>query len=98
MLFGSIVALGLVAGLVAIAVENPPPPPRAGLGERVYYRYCVDCHGQDGRGSWRALPLLLPPRDRTGAAPGPADSDQDPPPPSKPGGAPAGKPGAPALR
>jgi len=97
MLFGSIVAIGLVAVLVAIAVENPPPPPGAGLGERVYYRYCVDCHGQDGRGSWRALLFVIRPGDLTDAARMRADSDEYLRMLIKHGGAPLGKPGMPAF-
>ena len=97
MLFGSIVAIGLVAGLVAIAVENPPPPPWAGLGERVYYRYCVDCHGRDGRGSWRALLFVIRPGDLTDAARMRADSDDYLRLLIKHGGAPLGRPGMPAF-
>jgi len=97
MLFGSIVAIGLVAGLVAIAVESPPPPPGAGLGERVYYRYCVDCHGRDGRGSWRAVLFLIRPSDLTDAARMRANSDDYLRALIKHGGAPLGKPGMPAF-
>jgi mono/diheme cytochrome c family protein len=97
MLFGSIVAIGLLAVLVAIAVENPPPPPRAGLGERVYYRYCVDCHGRDGRGSWRALLFVIRPGDLTDPARLRADSDDYLRMLIKHGGAPLGKPGMPAF-
>ena len=97
MLFGSIVAIGLVAVLVAIAVQTPPPPSGAGLGERIYYRYCVDCHGRDGRGSWRAYLFLIRPRDLTDAARMRANSDEYLRALIKHGGAPLGKPGMPAF-
>jgi mono/diheme cytochrome c family protein len=97
MLFGSIAAIGLLAALVAIAVEAPAPPPGAGLGERVYYRYCVDCHGRDGRGSWRATLFFIRPRDLTDAARMQVASDDYLRVLIKQGGAPLGKPGMPAF-
>jgi mono/diheme cytochrome c family protein len=97
MLFGSIAAIGLVAGLVAIAVETPAPPAGAGPGERLYYRYCVDCHGRDGRGSWRATLFFIRPTDLTDTARMRAASDDYLRTLIKQGGAPLGKPGMPAF-
>jgi mono/diheme cytochrome c family protein len=94
---GSVLAFGLVAVLVAIAFETPKPPPGASLGERVYYRYCADCHGRDGRGSWRATLFVLRPGDLTDATQMRQHSDAYLHELIKNGGAPLGKPGMPGF-
>jgi mono/diheme cytochrome c family protein len=96
-LLGFAVLIGIVAVLVALAVEETKPPPGAGLGERVYYRYCADCHGRDGRGSWRATVFLVRPGDLTDAAPARGHADQYLFDLIKDGGAPLGKPGMPGF-
>jgi cytochrome c553 len=56
-----IAAIGLFTGGLAWLLNDP-------RGERLYYAHCVECHGRDGRGSWRAALFLLRPGDLT--APG----------------------------
>ena len=63
-----IAALGLFTGGLAWLLNDPRPPAGATRGERLYYAHCVECHGRDGRGSWRAALFLLRPGDLT--APG----------------------------
>jgi mono/diheme cytochrome c family protein len=97
LLIGFVVLIGLVATLVALAVQETPPPPGAGLGERVYYRYCLDCHGRDGRGSWRAALFMIRPGDLSDAGRMRAHSDQYLRELITVGGAPLGKPGMPGF-
>ena len=92
-----IAAIGLVAALVAVAVQEEQPPAGASLGQRVYYRYCADCHGPDGRGSWRATLFLLRPGDLTDATRMQAQSDRYLFDLVKHGGAPVGRPGMPGF-
>jgi mono/diheme cytochrome c family protein len=92
-----VLALGLVALIVAALVETPTPPPGAPLGERAYYRYCADCHGTDGRGSWRATLFLIRPGDLTDAARMRAHDDHYLFDLIKHGGAPLGRPGMPGF-
>lgn len=96
-LIAFVLAIGAIALLVAMAVQETTPPPGAGLGERVYYRYCVDCHGRDGRGSWRAALFLIRPGDLSDAARLGRDSDAYLRELIKHGGAPLGKPGMPGF-
>jgi mono/diheme cytochrome c family protein len=63
-----IAAIGLLTGGLAWLLNDPRPPAGATRGERLYYAHCVECHGRDGRGSWRAALFLLRPGDLT--APG----------------------------
>lgn len=92
-----IAAIGVVASLVAVAVQEEPSPPGASLGERVYYRYCTDCHGRDGRGSWRATLFLIRPGDLTDGARMRSHSDRYLRDLVKLGGSPLGKPGMPGF-
>jgi mono/diheme cytochrome c family protein len=94
---GTILVFGLLAVLVAIAFETPKPPLGASLGERVYYRYCADCHGRDGRGSWRATLFVLRPGDLTDTSRMRSHSDAYLEELIKSGGAPLGKPGMPGF-
>jgi len=96
-LFGFIVLVGAIAAGVAMVVQTPTPPAGAPLGQRVYYRYCADCHGVDGRGSWRATFLLIRPGDLTDPARRRAASDEYLFQLIKNGGAPLGKPGMPGF-
>ncbi len=96
-LLAFILGIGLVALLVAFAVQETNPPPGAGLGERVYYRYCVDCHGPDGRGSWRATIFIIHPSDLSDAERMRTNSDAYLRDLIKNGGSPLGKPGMPGF-
>lgn len=96
-LVAALLAVGVVAGGLAWLLDTPHPPPGAGRGERLYYAYCVTCHGVDGRGSWRAALFLLRPGDLTNVrAAGRTERylfDI-----IKHGGDPFGRPGMPAFR
>jgi mono/diheme cytochrome c family protein len=59
----AIAVIGLFAGGLGWLLDPVRPPATASRGERLYYAYCVDCHGADGRGSWRALLFLRRPGD-----------------------------------
>ena len=96
-LFGFIALFGAIAVGVGMVVQTPAPPPNAPLGERIYYRYCADCHGVDGRGSWRATLFMIRPGDLTDAARMRRDSDEYLLQLIKNGGAPLGKPGMPGF-
>jgi mono/diheme cytochrome c family protein len=96
-LFGLVVLIGVVSGLVALGFETPKPPPGAPLGERIYYRYCADCHGTDGRGSWRATLFLIRPGNLADAARMRQLSDRYMFDLIKNGGAPLGRPGMPGF-
>jgi cytochrome c oxidase cbb3-type subunit III len=61
-----VLALAVIGGFttgLAWLLNDPRPPADASRGERLYYAYCVECHGRDGRGSWRAALFLLRPGD-----------------------------------
>ncbi|HXH81652.1 MAG TPA: cytochrome c [Candidatus Tectomicrobia bacterium] len=92
----ALVVVGGGAGVLAWALNPPRPPAGASQAERLYYVYCVECHGVDGRGSWRAWLFLLRPGDLTDVnATGASDQylfDI-----IKHGGAPLGQPGMPAF-
>ena len=92
----ALAAVGLFAAGLAWLLEIPHPPPRASHDERLYYRYCVACHGENGRGSWRAALFLLRPRDLTDPSVR-ARPDQSLFDIIKFGGAPVGRPGMPAF-
>lgn len=91
----AIVGVGAFAGGTAWLLTDPRPPAGAARGERLFYAYCVECHGVDGRGSWRAALFLLRPGDLAQRSRGQADRylfDI-----IKQGGAPIGRPGMPAF-
>jgi mono/diheme cytochrome c family protein len=92
----ALAAVGIFAGGLAWLLETPTPPPGAAREARLYYRFCVTCHGVDGRGSWRAALFLLRPHDLTDASVR-AHSDQYLFDIVKTGGAPVGRPGMPAF-
>ena len=96
MLAAAIAGIGLFTGGLAWLLTDPRPPATAGRGQRLYYAYCVECHGRDGRGSWRAALFLL----RPGNLASPkvtADSDQYLFGIIKNGGSAIGRPGMPAF-
>jgi mono/diheme cytochrome c family protein len=93
----ALLAVGVLAGGLAWLLDNPRPPAGAGRGERLYYAYCVTCHGVDGRGSWRAALFLLRPGDLTGRQAA-SRTDRYLFDIIKQGGDPFGRPGMPAFR
>jgi mono/diheme cytochrome c family protein len=93
----AIAAVGILTGGLAWLLNDPKPPPGAGRPERLYYAYCVGCHGVDGRGSWRAALFLVRPGDLTDAERVAPRSDAYLFGVVKHGGAPIGRPGMPAF-
>jgi mono/diheme cytochrome c family protein len=92
----ALAAIGIFTGGLAYILESPTPLPGASREAQLYYRFCVTCHGVDGRGSWRAALFLLRPRDLTDPTVR-AHSDQYLFDIIKSGGAPVGRPGMPAF-
>ena len=94
-LAAAILGVGVFAGGAAWLLTDPRPPAGASRGERLFYAYCVECHGVDGRGSWRAALFLLRPGDLAQRVGGETDRylfDI-----IKQGGSPIGRPGMPAF-
>jgi mono/diheme cytochrome c family protein len=96
MLVAAIAGIGLFTGGLAWLLTDPRPPAGASYGERLYYRYCVECHGRDGRGSWRATLFLLRPGNLASPRLA-AESDRYLFDIIKHGGSPIGRPGMPAF-
>ena len=96
MLAAAIAGIGLFTGGLAWLLTDPKPPPGAGRGERLYYAYCVECHGRDGRGSWRAALFLLRPGNLASPKVA-AESERYLFDIIKAGGSPIGRPGMPAF-
>jgi mono/diheme cytochrome c family protein len=91
----AILGIGIVTAGLAWLLTDPRPPAGASRGERLYYAYCVECHGLDGRGSWRAALFLLRPGNLAERIRGESDRylfDI-----VKQGGSPIGRPGMPAF-
>ena len=93
----AIAAIGIFTGGLAWLLNDPRPPAGASRGERLYYAYCVECHGRSGRGSWRAALFLLRPGDLTDAARMSSHTDQYLFDLIKNGGSPLGRPGMPSF-
>jgi mono/diheme cytochrome c family protein len=94
-LAAALLGVGLFTGGLAWLLTDPRPPAGASRGERLFYAYCVECHGRDGRGSWRAALFLLRPGnlgERIRNAPDTYLFDV-----IKQGGSPIGRPGMPAF-
>ena len=96
-LVAALALVGAFAGGLAWLLDSPKPPPAASRSERLYYAFCVDCHGRDGRGSWRAVLFLIRPGDLTGSPGTRASSDRYLADIITHGGAPIGRPGMPAF-
>ena len=96
MLAAAIAGIGVFTGGLAWLLTDPKPPAGAGRGERLYYAYCVECHGRDGRGSWRAALFLLRPGNLASPKAA-AESDRYLFDIIKHGGSPIGRPGMPAF-
>ncbi len=97
MLAVAIAGVGLFTGGLAWLLNDPRPPAGASRGERLYYAYCVECHGRDGRGSWRAALFLIRPGTLADRARMSTHSDQYLVDIVKHGGSPLGRPGMPAF-
>ena len=96
-LAAAIVLIGGFAAGLAWLLNDPRPPAGAGRGERIWYARCVECHGVDGRGSWRAALFLIRPGDLTDRGRMAGQTDEYLTTIIKSGGAPLGRPGMPAF-
>jgi mono/diheme cytochrome c family protein len=90
-------AIGLFTAGLAWLLDTPGPPAGASTGERLYRALCSDCHGVDGRGSWRAALFLINPGDLTDRRRMSGYPDQYLFDIIKHGGAPIGRPGMPGF-
>ena len=93
----AVAGLGVFAGGLAWLLNDPRPPAGASRGERLYYAYCVECHGRDGRGSWRAALFLLRPGNLADPKRMSSHTDRYLFDILKHGGSPLGRPGMPAF-
>jgi mono/diheme cytochrome c family protein len=93
----ALAVVGAFTGGLAWLLSDPRPPDGASRAERLYYGSCAECHGVDGRGSWRAALFLLRPGDLTDPSRMGAHSDTYLFDIIKHGGAPIGRPGMPAF-
>lgn len=95
-LVSAIAAIGVFTAGLAFLLDTPAPRPGAPRGERLWGAFCTECHGKDGRGSWRAALFLIRPGDLAGATTARQTDDYlfDI---IKNGGAPIGRPGMPAF-
>lgn len=93
----TLAAIALFVGGLAWLLDTPRPPAGASRGARLYYAYCVTCHGGDGRGSWRAALFLIRPGNLSDAARMREHPDRYLLEIVKYGGAPLGRPGMPAF-
>ena len=96
-LVAAVAAVGALTGGLAWLLTDLRPPASASRAQRLYYAYCVECHGVDGRGSWRASLFLLRPGDLTDRRRIAAESDQYLFDLIKNGGATIGRSGMPAF-
>jgi mono/diheme cytochrome c family protein len=90
-------AILLIASVLALLFLPHPVPRNATPIQRLYLTYCADCHGADGRGSWRATLFFLHPGNLAEPRVLDALTDQYLFDLLKDGGAPIGKPGMPAF-
>jgi mono/diheme cytochrome c family protein len=82
---------------LAVLLDTPKPPPGAPRAQQLYYALCAECHGVDGRGSWRAALFLIRPGDLSDPVRMGPRSDEYLSNLIKHGGAPVGRPGMPAF-
>jgi mono/diheme cytochrome c family protein len=93
----ALAVIGAFTGGLGWLLSDPRPPEGASRAQRLYYGYCSECHGVDGRGSWRAALFLLRPGDLTDPSRMRGHSDRYLLDIIKHGGAPIGRPGMPAF-
>src|SRR2546429_9234868 len=62
-LVAALAAIGILAGGLGWLLTDARPPAGASRAQRLYYAYCAECHGVDGRGSGRASLFPLRPSD-----------------------------------
>ena len=93
----AIATVGILTGGLAWLLDTPKPPPGAERPERLYLAFCSSCHGNDGRGSWRAALFLVRPGNLADRARAASLSDTYVFDLVKHGGAPIGRPGMPAF-
>ena len=96
-LVAAVATIGVFAGGLAWLFTDPRPPAGAARAQRLYFAYCAQCHGVDGRGSWRAALFLIRPGDLTDARRLGSYSDRYLFDLMKNGGASIGRPGMPAF-
>ena len=96
-LIAAVAVIGLFTGGLAWLLTDVRPPAGATRAQRLYYAYCVECHGADGRASWRAKLFLLRPGDLTDRVRIGAESDRYLFDLIKNGGATIGRSGMPAF-
>jgi len=96
-LLAAVAAVGLFTAGLAWLLTDARPPANASRAQRLYYAYCVECHGVDGHGSWRAKLFLLRPGDLSDPRQIAAHADQYLFDIIKNGGAAIGRPGMPAF-
>lgn len=87
----------LAAALTLWLLREPAPPVSASRAERIYHEYCADCHGRDGRGSWRSLLFMVNPGDLADPGSMARQTDQYLFDLIKHGGSPIGRPGMPGF-
>ena len=92
-----LLGLGLFVGGLAWLLDTPKPPPGTPRVARLYLGLCATCHGEDGRGSWRAPLFLIRPGDLADSARMAGHTDQYLADVIKNGGATFGRPGMPAF-
>ena len=92
-----LLGLGLFAGGLAWLLDTPTPPPGTPRVARLYLGLCATCHGESGRGSWRATLFLIRPGDLADSTRMAGHTDQYLADIIKNGGAPIGRPGMPAF-
>jgi mono/diheme cytochrome c family protein len=96
-LAASLATIGVFTGGLAWLLNDPTPPPGAPPAARLFLRYCAECHGTDGHGSWRAALFFISPGDLSDPAQLAGVSDQYLFDIIKHGGSPIGRPGMPAF-
>lgn len=87
----------LIGSVFGLLLLPHPVPKTASPAQRLYLTHCAECHGADGRGSWRASLFLLRPGNLADPGLIASRSDEYLADLVKDGGAPIGKPGMPAF-
>ncbi len=93
----ALAAIGVVISVLVWGLRTPGVRPGASRGERLFEASCSECHGADGRGSWRATLFLIRPGDLTDPTQMGQYSDRYLFDLIKHGGSPIGRPGMPAF-